>query len=119
MSRVSVNGLMIDEALHRFILSEALPGTGVEPDRFFSEFARLIHDLAPKNRTLLETRDRMQARSTHGTDETVRPRSWCLHRFSEADRLSLARRAGLHRVDDRRRSRDRQYRRGRSWSCRS
>ena len=61
MSRVSVNGLMIDEALHRFILSEALPGTGVEPDRFFSEFARLIHDLAPKNRTLLETRDRMQA----------------------------------------------------------
>src|SRR5690606_4988163 len=46
--------------LHDFLLQEAIPGTGVDAERFFSQFAQIVHDLAPKNRTLLTKRDEMQ-----------------------------------------------------------
>jgi malate synthase len=61
MSRIERNGLAIDEALHRFLVDEALPGSGIEPDHFFAQFSSLLHDLAPKNRALLAVRDQMQA----------------------------------------------------------
>ena len=60
MSRIEKNGLLIDSALHDFIVTEALPGTGVDADRFFSEFSAIVHDLAPENRALLAKRDAMQ-----------------------------------------------------------
>jgi malate synthase len=53
-------GLSIDSALHEFIVAEALPGTGVDADRFFSEFSAIVHDLAPENRALLAKRDALQ-----------------------------------------------------------
>ena len=37
------------------------PDTEVEPDRFWSGFAELVHELAPRNRELLATRASMQA----------------------------------------------------------
>ncbi len=55
-----VRGLSIDQDLHDFILDEALPGTGVDPDGFFEGLSALIHDFAPKNRALLERRDALQ-----------------------------------------------------------
>ena len=60
MARITKNGLAIDEKLHDFLLQEAIPGTGVDAERFFSQFAQIVHDLAPKNRTLLAKRDEMQ-----------------------------------------------------------
>ncbi|MFN7102346.1 MAG: malate synthase G [Pseudorhizobium sp.] len=60
MARTTKNGLAIDEKLHDFLLQEAIPGTGVDAERFFSQFAQIVHDLAPKNRTLLTKRDEMQ-----------------------------------------------------------
>jgi malate synthase len=39
-----------------------LPGTGLESDRFFAGFSQIIHDLAPKNRALLEKRDVFQTK---------------------------------------------------------
>ncbi len=60
MAWTETNGLKIDTALHAFLVEEALPGTGVEAARFFADFAALIHDLAPKNRSLLEKRDALQ-----------------------------------------------------------
>ena len=53
-------GLSIDRALYDFIVEEALPGTGVDADRFFSEFSAIVHDLAPENRALLARRDDLQ-----------------------------------------------------------
>ncbi|MCA1442258.1 malate synthase G [Ensifer sp. IC4062] len=61
MDRVEKYGLKIDAGLHRFLVEEAMPGTGVDPERFFSALADLVHDLAPKNRALLAKRDEMQA----------------------------------------------------------
>ncbi|MBB4186619.1 malate synthase G [Sinorhizobium terangae] len=61
MDRVEKFGLKINAGLHDFLVEEAMPGTGVDPERFFSAFADLVHDLAPKNRALLAKRDEMQA----------------------------------------------------------
>ncbi len=47
--------------LHDFIARDALPGTGIEADKFWSGFAALAHRLAPENKALLAERDRLQA----------------------------------------------------------
>ena len=60
--RVKAGGLQVDRKLYDFINDEALPGTGVTPEAFWSGFDRLVHDLAPRNRELLAARDELQAR---------------------------------------------------------
>ncbi|HXV29351.1 MAG TPA: malate synthase G, partial [Sinorhizobium sp.] len=62
MDRVEKYDLKIDAGLHRFLVEEAMPGTGVDPERFFSALSALIHDLTPKNRALLDKRDQLQAK---------------------------------------------------------
>ncbi|KQN26365.1 malate synthase G [Sphingomonas sp. Leaf33] len=54
-------GLKVAEPLAAFLEDEALPGTGVAPDRFWSGVADVFARFAPENRDLLATRDRMQA----------------------------------------------------------
>ena len=60
--RVVVDGLSVAKVLHDFIGKEALPGTGVPEAAFWARLDRLIHDLAPKNRALLEKRNDLQAK---------------------------------------------------------
>lgn len=62
MARKDIAGLKIDEQLYRFLVEEALPETGVDADRFFDEFSKIVHDLAPKNRDLLAKRDAFQVK---------------------------------------------------------
>jgi len=59
--RIRVAGLQVARELHDFIEAEALPGTGVEAERFWTGFGALIADLAPRNHGLLAVRDKMQA----------------------------------------------------------
>ncbi len=61
MNRITSHGLQVAAPLHSFVESEALPGTGVSAEAFWSGFASLIQDLAPRNRALLVRRDEMQA----------------------------------------------------------
>ena len=58
--RVEIAGLKIAPELRDFVEAEALPGTGVSPEAFWSGFAAILSDLAPKNRALLDKRDRLQ-----------------------------------------------------------
>ncbi|HEU0196299.1 MAG TPA: malate synthase G [Nevskiaceae bacterium] len=58
---ISRQGLQVAEPLQRFIEQEALPGTGLAPDEFWSGFARIVRDLTPKNRALLVERTRLQS----------------------------------------------------------
>ncbi len=60
--RVNAGGLQVDKELYDFINDEALPGTGIAPATFWSGFDGLVHDLAPRNRELLATRDELQTR---------------------------------------------------------
>ena len=59
--RVAVGSLQVARVLYDFVNDEALPGTGVAPEVFWSGLDRIIHDLAPKNRALLDKRDHLQA----------------------------------------------------------
>jgi len=59
-ARVESHGLQIAEELYDFVNSKALPGTGVDQDHFWASLSALIHDLAPKNKALLEKRDTLQ-----------------------------------------------------------
>jgi len=59
--RVQVGGLQVAKELYDFINTEALPGTGVEVEQFWSRFDSIVHDLAPRNRELLAKRDAIQA----------------------------------------------------------
>lgn len=59
--RVQVGGLQVAKELYDFINTEALPGTGVEVEQFWSRFDSIVHDLAPRNRDLLAKRDALQA----------------------------------------------------------
>ncbi|CAO3375921.1 Malate synthase G (EC 2.3.3.9) [Azospirillum argentinense] len=59
--RIQVGGLQVATELHRFIENEALPGTGVTPEQFWSGLDAILHDLAPRNRALLAKRDALQA----------------------------------------------------------
>ena len=47
--------------LAQFLEARVLPGTGVDPDRFWQGFSDLVHDLGPDNRALLAERDALQA----------------------------------------------------------
>ena len=60
--RIAAGGLRVDKKLYDFINDEALPGTGVSPDAFWSGFDRLVHGLSPRNRELLAKRDELQRR---------------------------------------------------------
>ncbi|MEM6491092.1 MAG: malate synthase G, partial [Pseudomonadota bacterium] len=60
-NRVAAAGLSVDGELYAFINDEALPGTGIAPDAFWSSFAAILNDLSPKNRALLEKRDALQS----------------------------------------------------------
>ena len=61
MKHVSAAGLEVADILHRFV-TEAAAGTGVAPEAFWSGFAAIVRDLAPKNRALLAERDAIQTK---------------------------------------------------------
>jgi malate synthase len=54
-------GIQVDKALIDFIETQALPGTGVSAETFWTGFANAIHVLGPKNRAFLQIREDMQA----------------------------------------------------------
>ena len=61
MSHQTVGNLRIASALQQFVESEALPGTGITSSAFWAGFDRLVSIFAPRNATLLATRDKLQA----------------------------------------------------------
>ena len=58
--RVEVCGLRVAACIHDLVRDEIAPGTGVSPDAFWGSLAGIVRDLGPKNRALLERRDRLQ-----------------------------------------------------------
>ena len=59
--RVQVGGLQVAKVLYDFVNEQAIPGTGIDADKFWEGAAQVFKDLAPKNRALLEKRDALQA----------------------------------------------------------
>lgn len=59
--RVTVGNLRVASELYDFVNNEALPGTDIDPDTFWSGVDKVVADLTPKNRDLLAHRDELQA----------------------------------------------------------
>ena len=60
--RVDASGLQVAGELYSFMNGEALPGTGIAPDDFWTSFAGIVADLSPRNAALLAFRDELQSR---------------------------------------------------------
>ena len=58
----ATKGLVVAPVLKTFMEAEALPGTGVEPARFWDAMERILRELAPANAALLAKRDDLQAK---------------------------------------------------------
>jgi malate synthase len=74
---INIDGLRIDPELYSLIRDEIAPGTGIQPDAFWRALDKIVTDLGPKNRWLLEKRHALQAR----IDE------WCGARRGDALKL--------------------------------
>ena len=59
--RVELHGLSVDRELYDLVCDEIIPGTAVNPDRFWANLSRIVADLEPGNRALLNKRDQLQA----------------------------------------------------------
>jgi malate synthase len=57
---VEIAGLKVDARLYGLVRDEIAPGTGIDPDRFWRALGEIVRDLGPKNRALLEKRDKLQ-----------------------------------------------------------
>ncbi|WP_409290268.1 malate synthase G [Peribacillus sp. SCS-37] len=57
---VKAGNLQVASELYEFINSEALPGSEVDREQFWSGFEKLINDLTPINKELLEHREELQ-----------------------------------------------------------
>ena len=60
MKMLEKNGLKISSDLYEFINSEAIPGTNIKNDEFWDNFSKIVHELSPINRTLIQKRDKIQ-----------------------------------------------------------
>jgi malate synthase len=73
---IEIGGLKVNEELYDLVRDEIAPGTGVEPDEFWKALGKLVQELGPKNRTLLEKRDTLQKQID----------DWCLARRDQSIR---------------------------------
>ena len=58
--RVTIGSLSIDPALEALVREEIIPGLGLDAEDFWNSFSQILNDLTPRNRELLEKRDRIQ-----------------------------------------------------------
>lgn len=57
---VKIGNLQVAKVLYDFVNSEALPETGLDNEKFWDDFGKLVSDLAPKNKALLIEREELQ-----------------------------------------------------------
>ena len=56
----NVENLKVSEDLLNFVNNELLKDTPVSPEKFWSGFSKVVHDLAPKNKELIKIREEIQ-----------------------------------------------------------
>ncbi len=57
---IKIKDLSVSAKLANFINVKLLPGTKISKERFWSGFNKYIHELSPKNKNLIEKRERIQ-----------------------------------------------------------
>ena len=59
---INVNNLRVSEKLLNFVNEELLKDTEVSPNSFWEGFDKAVHELAPRNKELLNIRNRLSKR---------------------------------------------------------
>ena len=54
------NGLKINTKLFNFVNDEIIPGTNFKSDEFWANFGKIVHELAPINKKLIQKREDIQ-----------------------------------------------------------
>ena len=60
MSITEKNGLKINTKLLNFVNNEIIPGTNIKSDEFWAKFEKVVHELAPINKKLIQKREDIQ-----------------------------------------------------------
>ena len=81
MDHAPTTDLLVAPVLADFVAREACPGTGIDPDAFWTGYAALLDRFSPRLRAALAERDDMQAR----LDEWHRARAGQPHDPAEAE----------------------------------
>ena len=58
---IEIDDLKVASSLYTFVNEEALPGSGVPPDRFWDGLCALVHEMAPRCERLLSVRTELQS----------------------------------------------------------
>ena len=62
----SVNNLKVSEELLHFVNNELLDGTDISPEKFWINFDKAVHELAPKNKKLIDLEKHCKKKLIHG-----------------------------------------------------
>ena len=60
MKMIEKNGLKISSTLFEFINNEAIPNTGINIEQFWNKFSKVVHELSPINKALIQDREDLQ-----------------------------------------------------------
>ena len=60
MSYIRKNELQINSKLFDFVNNEIIPGTKIESEQFWTNFEKIVHELAPVNKKLIQKREEIQ-----------------------------------------------------------
>ena len=60
---IKIENLSVSENLLNFVNRELLPGIKIKKKNFWNQFDKCIHELAPKNKRLLELREELQKKN--------------------------------------------------------
>ena len=60
MNIIEKNGLRVNSQIFEFINKEVIPGTNIKSEDFWNKFEKIVHELAPINKRLIEKRESVQ-----------------------------------------------------------
>ena len=63
MNYTVVNNLKVSGELLKFVNEDLLKDTNITPEKFWQGFDDSVHELAPKNKELLKTREELQKKN--------------------------------------------------------
>ena len=62
---VQQSNIQIAEVIYKLVNDDICSGLNINPEQFWDDFARIIHEFAPKNHEILKTRNKFQSQIDH------------------------------------------------------
>ena len=63
MKMVEKSGLKVSSTLFEFINNEVIPNTNIDIDEFWNKFSKVVHELSPINKALIQKREIIQKKN--------------------------------------------------------